>query len=348
MKIGYIGWLGHKNLGDDSCYEEFTRQITSNEISSIKVIHQTTPNDHVDYTVLGGGTLLSAANRHFDQLLSQLRASGRSYSIIGTGLQPFNISTIADWDDLHPGPEATRQLMKTLHRADIVGLRDTRSLDRARQLGIGLSPSSLMGDITLQFPPHRIDDTDGIMLREPGVAVNVGTSYDNIFGRNEQAVHSELLYIINRLIEWGHRVYLFPVWEEDLPVQTQLAQYADYPSRITELPLVDDYRVLVGTLNKMRTVIGMKLHSVIYALAADVPAVSIAYRDKCRSLLETYNLGHFSVRTDNSALSQTILDRYKEIQRNYTSVKRTIRFVNRKLRSRGNYVFKQLQTHLKK
>src|SRR5687768_6121579 len=99
IRIGYGGWLGHGNLGDEACFEEVGRAIRR-RFGAAAALEPLLFDQHqqIDFAIVGGGTMLSTFCRPMDQKLTRLRDDGIPYAVFGSGIEQLDIATIADWD----------------------------------------------------------------------------------------------------------------------------------------------------------------------------------------------------------------------------------------------------------
>ncbi len=342
IRIGYGGWLGHSNLGDEACFEEVGRAIRRGFGAGASLAPLSfDQHQKIDFAIIGGGTILSTFCRPMDKRIVQLRDEGVPYAIFGSGVEQLDVETIVDWVDITNGSEGVSLLRHNLEGARLVGLRDVRSLDVVRMVAPGIG-AALSGDPTLLLNVQSLSDLQGVVVADTSVAVSIGTSCGNIYGRDEGKVVEEAAKIVDVLTSYGYHVYLFSVWPPDVPLNRAVYERCVRHEQLHELLPFQDYRDLVGTLRKMDLVVGMKLHSIIFSLLAEVPAVSIAYREKCIAMMETFNLEEYVVRTDAADLSGDSVRAFLKAKESRSALVARIRQTKEVLSAQARLMFDSL------
>jgi polysaccharide pyruvyl transferase WcaK-like protein len=190
-----------------------------------------------------------------------------------------------------PEPEL-RAWAEVLHRFAVVTVRGPDSHAVLDEAGIG---STIVGDPALLLEPPA-----GTAPRERLLGVNVGVSAresDIDWGSRLQ----EIIRAIRVLSARGWRIRLIPFHDSDLASSQAVARGSN-----GAVDVVDGWRslpTLLGAIAECHALVGTKLHAVVLASAAGVPALSLAYEPKCwdfqRSLgREAFTLGLRDVRAD--------------------------------------------------
>lgn len=304
LKLGYLGWLDHGNLGDEAAFEVFARHMERTGKP-----YDITPFDvrsKFDLVVIGGGTLLSAFERPRDVLGTWLRENRVPYVILGTGIEELDPPLLENSPDFRDSGKGLALLADNLSGAEAIFLRDISSQEVAKVL-LGVAPP-VIGDLCYL---SKGTDTFACASRTTArgsIALNVGMSYGNIYGKDEAYVVSETARAVVTMLSRGLSVTFFPVWHKDLDTQASVAALCTGTGPLHELPLFADYGVLVDHLRCHDLVIGMKLHSLVFAAIAATPMVAIAYREKCTAMMRTIGLERFALRTDTLELSSALVE----------------------------------------
>ena len=332
LKLGYLGWLGHGNLGDEAAFQAFSRHMECTgkpyEIAPFDV------RSKFDLVVIGGGTLLSAFAKPRDVLARWFRQNRVPYVILGTGIEQLDLPLLVTTPDIRNSEEGLALLYDNLLGAEAIFLRDISSQEVANGL-IGFAPP-IIGDLCYLSDSVDIFARVALARQSGSIAINVGTSYGNIYGKDEPYVISETARAIRDLVPKGLSVTLFPVWQQDLGNQASFSALCEGEGSLGQLPLFADYRVLAGHLSRFDLVIGMKLHSLVFAAIAATPMVAIAYRDKCTAMMRTIGLDHLYLRTDTEELGASLVERALEALASRQQLSLTIRRRTAELAAEAN------------
>jgi hypothetical protein len=313
--IGYIGWLGHSNLGDEACFQLFDKRLRDFSRGTLKAepFDERFPDQH-PFAVVGGGTLLSCFSRPVDCILRVLREADIPYGIVGTSVEQLDLPDICDWPDISIDPAGRDLLVANVEAAEIVALRDNRSQEILWDLGVKRLDLEVVGDLAFLCPPDEVLYSPSHTIPTRAIGVNIGTSHNNIYGRNEAYVMEETVAFVDEITAAGYHVVRYAVWPDDLPVQQVLYDRCSHKSNVLPLPFLDDFRSLAGTVRKLDAVVAMKLHGLLFAAISGVPPIAICYREKCIAMMETMGLGNLAARTDTPNLAKRLVSLFRDLQ----------------------------------
>jgi hypothetical protein len=309
--VGYIGWLGYANLGDEAMYAAFRQMfpqfqfIITNDALPLELIlhrHLIKRRRLYDVVFLGGGTLING--RRYLEALKQEQVRHSELIVFGTGVRDPSF-----WQQHYP-PEYAGDMAEwvaVLERAAFVGVRGPQSA------GIlaahGLAQVQVIGDPALSLCTPR----PAVAPQSQTVAINLGCS-GPMWGRQET-----LIDVIGRLsrhlIESGWQVEFLPMHGSDLQLGRELMDRFDLP----RLSLWSEFQAIDKTLDRIRSydlVIGQRLHAAVLACGLGVPAISLAYRPKCEDFMASIGRSNFALRTDRAGVD-SILALMDEIMANY-------------------------------
>lgn len=314
-RIGYMGWLGHKNIGDEACFEAIkglfpTRGIEWLTWDACAWKHGKLP----DICILGGGTIFDIRHDRRGKGLSMMLKNNVPLVLWGPGVMPLPAPKRSTKPKMHPSA------LNILKKAKFVGVRGPISNRNLKTTGF--SGAKVIGD------PAIILSTDAPNegLASNRIALNIGDTHTNLFG-TEQYVVQEARKLVTRLTDAGYEVVLFPVWPKDM----KFLQRIPRTNNVSIRPWGPSSTALMNFFKTCRCVIGLKLHTSVLAAAANVPFISIAYREKCFDFAESVNLKRWAVRSDRSDWSRYVFkltsmlpkyhsiieNRLKEYQTNY-------------------------------
>lgn len=315
--VGYIGWAGHNNLGDEGIYIAIRRACDGINLKTSEFADSST-------TLLGGGTILPLVfdngtefsfhdreenialgvgvaeptfeNRRQDNM--DLRwAAGKAgintttifenLGILGQGVRLL--------ENQLPGVQMSgiycfeRDFRQTKEAIDTITVRGPRSKRVLNEHGV---KSEIVGDTALLLKPDdfKPDATEKIVviLRTPGTGRKWTHSNDYI-----DAI-SNFCRSIPSCVE---KVFL-PFFPADIPLHSNLARsipnarWEDYTS-------VVDIDGVLREISSAEVVISEKLHGNIFAAACYTPFISLEYAPKNADFATSMGMSEMNIRIDN-------------------------------------------------
>jgi len=150
------------------------------------------------------------------------------------------------------------------------------------------------------------------------ILINWGTSYNNIFGQNEQYIESELVKVIHYLLDEQYAVRIYPIWVDDIPSIKRLQEkVADERCQVDLF--VSDAKTLQRMIYESFFTINFKLHANILSAAANKPYVSLAYRGKCFDFSQTVHCLDYTIGTDEVTASK-VIEMVDDVIENYDQI----------------------------
>jgi hypothetical protein len=298
----YIGWVGHRNLGDDAIFHvcrtllpeiawtpdrSLWRRDPSLADVRNRIVHRLANRRNDEVAILGGGTLIAGGWLWIQQYAAFRERTRRPVPVFSPGVEdpvftPANDtwnSQLADW------LEALRELPS-------IGVRGPRSLQLLRDAG--LRNVRLTGDPALAM--HR-----GLGSAPPPerriVAINAGRSAGRVWG-DEETMLAALADAARRLHSTGWTVRFVPVWDRDVDVCRDVARRAGMSSEDVE-PLVLDAREWINLVRRFDVIVTLKLHAAVLAAVAGTPFIPLEYRPKVRDFCDSIGWGEHAMRTDD-------------------------------------------------
>jgi len=281
-RIGYMGWLGHRNIGDEACFEAIKGLLSPQDIKWLTWDARAWKHGAFpDLCILGGGTIFDIRLDRRGKGLRQMLHKKVPIVIWGTGVMPLSAPKRPIRSKMHP------TALAILKHAKFVGVRGPISYKNLSSTGF--SGAKVIGDPAIILST----DTPNAGLESKKIAINIGNTHTNLFG-TEQYVVQETKKLVKYLTEDGFDVVLFSVWPQDNKFLKQIPLTKNVSLR----PWHPSSTNLIDFFKTCRCVIGLKLHTSVLSAAANVPFISIAYREKCFDFAQSVGLPKWAVRSD--------------------------------------------------
>ncbi|MCR4337154.1 MAG: polysaccharide pyruvyl transferase family protein [Candidatus Omnitrophica bacterium] len=288
-RIGYIGWVGYDNLGDEAMLLAFQKLFSPAHILPYKytrkmeIFEQFSRRDCYDAVTLGGGTLINGGKGY---LLNFEEAQKREVPTFtfGTG-----VCDPAFWSSIGQPRNTLPQWIDHLEKCHFVGVRGPLSQDILQEHGF--QKSQIIGDPALSLAQEKKSSQHN----QKHLGMNIGISHGNVWGKEDEILE-KVVTLASILLEKNWEITFLPVWNEDLPYIQEACKRLHGKPRIFEKYLsIPDVMKFLQTCHLF---VGEKLHSVILAMASYVPSIMLEYRPKCRDFMASMDLEKFNVRAD--------------------------------------------------
>lgn len=240
-----------------------------------------------DMLISGGGSLLQdvTSNRSIRYYLAIIRLAkffGKKVFIYSQGIGPIDRA------------ENRRAAAKALKRADGIVVRDEKSEALLEEIGIAREKVVITADPVIRM--RAPDKTVGAeILARAGVdggKLTVGWAI------RERHLDSAFVREVSESIRYLKENYdaesvLIPFhYEEDRAVCTEIAQRTGAKC-LTEKYLSEDMLSIIGNMDVL---VGVRLHSLIYAAIMGVPLIGVSYDPKCTAFLNSVGLDKLCTR----------------------------------------------------
>lgn len=298
--IFIFGYYGFKNAGDDAMLESIIEDIKSiNSDVNISVLTynanhtRTTHNVNVisrskifdiiaaikkcDLLISGGGSLLqdvtsSRSLIFYLGLIFIAKLFGKKVMFYGNGYGPVN-------------KRFNRFLIKWLvSKVDLVTLRDDISREELYKLGI-IDNVEVTADPTFTMKPCEEIRIDEIFAKEkiPHDKELIGVSIRR--WKNDEKTKAVISQAIDYMHDTGVNVVMIPMQHPD-----DLEFSYEVKSMCKREPyIIENYykpEEILGIVGKMTMLVGIRLHSLIFAAIEKVPMVGIEYDPKVKSFIK--------------------------------------------------------------
>ena len=318
--ILFSGYYGFGNMGDDSLLlsiiaglrrldpdvritaftkrpREMTRKYSVKTVNRFNIFAVAREMKHAKLLISGGGSLLqnntsAKSLEYYIQIINMAVRHGLRVMVYSNGIGPLY------------GDAAVRRVRAVLAKADVITLREPSSLDFLRRIGAceGLkTPVRVTADPALTLAPAENGRIDYILekngIKDIGNCFAVSlrkwdTLRSSDGGRSGEEFENVMARAISEIVKRTGKTPIF------IPVQRvyddEICRRVAEKARNFAGGEMPEFKVLseltasevVAMLGRMSFVIGMRLHMIIYATAAEIPAIGLSYDPKVKAFVE--------------------------------------------------------------
>jgi polysaccharide pyruvyl transferase WcaK-like protein len=286
---GYMGWIGHKNLGDEALYAAIQSLLHPLPLMAFSSAQESIlervslgGKHHFQGVLLGGGTIIGPAYavpvRRTLNLRLPMATFGTGVGSAGFGNAEY--PEIGEWRSM-------------LDRFEMIGVRGWRSYEALTELGV--KNVEVIGDPALSLGPSSLPQVRAKSTLVINLAGNVGDKY----GIGSCDCYREIAAIAKQHVAQGGE--LLPValgpgdsgFLRDLLVDAGLGNHSILQPRTH-----DEY---LAHISGAQWLIGVRLHSAVLASVVGTVPILVSYRNKCRDFMESVDLAHLAVKFDAEA-----------------------------------------------
>jgi hypothetical protein len=311
----YIGLVGYRNLGDELLFQAHQQLFSPHKLEPyrqdtilVERLASFVSRPFCTHAILGGGTLIYSGDAWLSKT-EHLLSQGASMFCLGTGVESDEFV-----DKRHESLK--KRWQKALAKFAFVGVRGPKSKEALEK--DGFRNVKVMGDAALSLTPETVSTP----ISREIIGINFGHVPGNPMWGDPAKYKKEMAAIIKQLIHMGHKVYLLPVWNRDIPSNQELMRDVDH----SDCSLVEAHETTAEYFNAVRQCdlfIGQKLHATVMAIMNRVPSMMIEYRPKCMDFMESIGLSAYVIKTSDLNL-KSFMYKFDELQRRHAGLKSQI------------------------
>jgi N-acetylglucosaminyldiphosphoundecaprenol N-acetyl-beta-D-mannosaminyltransferase len=338
MKVLLSGYYGFGNIGDEAVLEAIKAGIKTHypnaQIDILPKDRNAWPQifskiSGTDLLISGGGTLFQNATRnrsllYYLAVVWLAKLMRKQVMILAQGFGPLN------------GIIYQRLTRYVLNKVDGITVRDEASKAAMQRIGIKLPEIKVTADpcFTLEVPGKEIGakilQLEGVGTDRPllGIALRANPANQHLVPVIEQLVKQYNYY----------PVFLPFKCPEDIEAAQTLQKELKVPSAlIFRVCSVQEMLSLVGNMDLL---LGMRLHSLIFAAMNTVPMVGLSYDPKVEAFMQM--VGQPYVKIDELA---ELKKKLKGVVENKEKIKAELKETNIKLKGKATLSYSMLTQH---
>ena len=291
-KLGYFGWTGMGNLGDEALLVAVRKLlypiVIIDHLGSYgirKFIQNILEEYFFTGMLMGSGTLINAPG-YLKEMIKLQHRKIRTF-IFGAGvLDPEIDSKFRKW------PNCMRPWVEVLNKCEHVSVRGP--LSQKILYEYGYKKAEICGDPAFIFAEENIRT----IQKRKVIGLNIGTTFKgtSLWGNSDESVINFALNLCKILVSKDYKIILFPVWTKDKHSNKKIAQRVGNNIKIFNSKC--DYSLFMDGVKQVDLFIGEKLHSVVLALCTYTPSIMLSYAPKCEDVMSSIDLMDYSIRTD--------------------------------------------------
>ncbi len=197
------------------------------------------------------------------------------------------------------------------NRVDLITLRDVESAALLKLIGVYRPPIYVTADPVFSLRP-TIEEVQRAESHFEDLGLDksqgiIGVSLREWNGFTDQ----QLAMFLDQLAATGHPLLLLPLQHPtDLEYSLKIKHLMKYPATIAETQFTSTE--LMGLISHLKLVVGMRLHSLIFAACVGIPFEGIAYDPKVETFLKQFGKKplfdekNYSSQTVGEAISQAL------------------------------------------
>lgn len=302
-KVLLFGYYGYQNTGDEAILKTIIQQIKSAAPDAmIKVLtykaEETAKKYQVeavsrnrfmellraikdcDVVVSGGGSILqdvtsSRSLLYYLAIIWMAKKMGKKVMFYGNGFGPIT-------------KRYNKNLVRyIINQVDVITVRDFQSKESMKALGINRD-IQVTADVTFAMEPLA-EEKGKEILRAEGLLETkkiIGISVRSWWGKeNYKQIIAKTADYLQQL---NYQVVFIPMqYPHDQTLSQEIIKMMK--SNAVVLNQIYSPEEILSVISNMDLLIGMRLHSLVFASIAKVPMVGIEYEDKIKSFLELVN-----------------------------------------------------------
>ncbi len=306
MKIALSGYYGFDNAGDEALLSAICRSIKELEPQAEFVVFSGSPGKTMqshglravnrmnpfqvirellssDLLISGGGSLLQDVTGprslpYYISIVALAKTLGRPVIFYAQGIGPIN-------------RDFSKWLMgKIANKVDLITLRDEDSFFLLQDLGINRPPIKVTAD-----PVFALAPSDSDFYKANNIIEELGIKAKRLVGVSVrpwpalEGYQANLAQVLDKLVQRGYQVVFIPMdYGRDWPESQRVLALMEEEGHIVHHKLSSMEHLAL--LSSFDLVVGMRLHSLIFAANRGVPFAGIAYDPKIEAFLKSFGL----------------------------------------------------------
>ena len=301
--IFIFGYYGFRNTGDEAILQTIVSQIRSaipnaeitaltykaletSERFGIKAISRNNFKELIkaikgaDVVISGGGSILQDATSsrsllYYLAIIYIAKKFNKKVMFYGNGFGPITNSF-------------NKKLARLIiNEVDAITVRDHYSKEFMQSLGIKKN-ITVTADVvfSMEQPSEEIIDEllhkENLDLQKPIIGISIRK------WKGQEHYTGIIAKTADYLVRRNFQVVFIPMqYPDDYLISTEITSMMETNAKVIEEQYTP--QEILGLIGKLHLLIGMRLHSLVFAAIANVPMIGLEYEDKIKSFLKLVN-----------------------------------------------------------
>jgi maltose O-acetyltransferase len=188
-------------------------------------------------------------------------------------------------------------------------------------------PGIIFGRLADSYPLIE-EISDFIGEDDKIILINWGTSFNNIAGKDEKKLESEIENAVNELLKSGYKIIIYPIWTNDIGKCIELSD--KFKSiNVRCIKKVYDAYGIAALIKRSHFTVNLKLHANILSMSLGKPFISLGYGLKCYDFCQSTGSEELNIFT-HELTCEKILDKADYIEVNYLDIIERFKFYTEK------------------
>jgi len=306
MKICLSGYYGFDNAGDEALLSAITSTIRliepdtrftvfsgypgkTAELHGLRAVNRINPRSIVrelldcDLLISGGGSLFQDVTGplslpYYIGIVALAKMLKKPVIFYAQGIGPINRSY-------------SKILMRLVaNQVDIITLRDEDSRNTLLDMGVNIPPMKVTADPVFNLEPSPQEFQDMIRLfnsLNPEKQKTVGVSVRSWNPLKKQ--RQNMADFLDILAQNGFKIMFLPLdYPGDVAEARQISSLMTFPAVIIDRHITSQEHIAL--ISNFDLMVGMRLHSLIFAAGREIPFAGISYDPKIDAFLKLFGL----------------------------------------------------------
>ncbi|MBV9224413.1 MAG: polysaccharide pyruvyl transferase family protein [Acidobacteriaceae bacterium] len=303
--IGYVGWVGHDNLGDEVVSKVIRQALGYFPMLNLfpelgeRLLSQFGLGGPAMFraVLLGGGTLI---NPSYLPVVRFLKAQGLPIHTVGTGVGN------PGFGDSHNDDDSLQEWAGILRESPFVSVRGPLSAELLQQAGV--VHTEVIGDPALALTP----DIAPAFRSRRRLVINLSQESSRHQGAGYGHFFKIVKGLVNEFVTNGGEIVGVALGAGD----RQALEQFRCQSGLASMSIEDHRRSgesFLSTVSASQAIVSVRLHAAVLASCVGVPSLLLAYRLKCRDFMSSMGVESFAVPLSKEMNASIIRDRFQQI-----------------------------------
>ncbi|MFC1571787.1 polysaccharide pyruvyl transferase CsaB [Candidatus Margulisiibacteriota bacterium] len=357
MRVLISGYYGFGNVGDEAVLQSIVQGLPEYDLTVLSAVPALTEDIfkiktiyrfgwlkilrtmlRTDLFISGGGTLFQNITSqrsllYYLGLVLLAKLFRKKVVVLGQGFGPLK-------------GIFTRLLTRfILNKVDLIMLRDKNSFDAAQKLGIRKPRMELTADPTATLALTSAEEGKKILSLE-GIKKDKRPLVGVVLRKPVRGLAENFIRVVAETADWlatthnYYPVFILYKYPDDIDITSKVMKLMEQDSSI--IFRVCQAKEMLALTSQLDLLVGMRLHSLIFATMNSVPALGLSYDPKVSAFMESTEQAYVEINEISD--SKTLKNHLEEIILNKNRIKSDLDKKKRQLKDLAASNFEHLES----